>query len=132
VVSDTGRMPGTVSPTEGSDRRQRPGGRALGVARVGVAARISQLKRGFGLRRTRLRRLGGARTWVGRNLCPVDHRLKPAITSVAGSPLKLALSTMLHRSMLTLGAVRERGQDRCKSSVKPTGQLDHPHISTDP
>lgn len=33
--------------------------------RVGVEARISQLKRGFGLRRTRLRRLGGARTWAG-------------------------------------------------------------------
>jgi transposase, IS5 family len=33
--------------------------------RVGVEARISHLKRSFGLRRTRLRRLGGARTWVG-------------------------------------------------------------------
>ena len=33
--------------------------------RVGIEARISHLKRTFGLRRTRLRRLGGARTWVG-------------------------------------------------------------------
>jgi IS5 family transposase len=33
--------------------------------RVGIEARISQLKRSFGLRRTRLRRLDGARTWVG-------------------------------------------------------------------
>jgi IS5 family transposase len=33
--------------------------------RVGIEARISHLKRGFGLRRTRLRRLPGARTWVG-------------------------------------------------------------------
>jgi transposase, IS5 family len=33
--------------------------------RVGIEARISQLKRAFGLRRTRLRRLGGAQTWVG-------------------------------------------------------------------
>jgi IS5 family transposase len=33
--------------------------------RVGIEARISHLKRGFGLRRTRLRRLGGAWTWVG-------------------------------------------------------------------
>jgi IS5 family transposase len=33
--------------------------------RVGVEARISHLKRTFGLRRTRLRRLRGARTWVG-------------------------------------------------------------------
>jgi IS5 family transposase len=30
-----------------------------------IEARISHLKRAFGLRRTRLRRLGGARTWVG-------------------------------------------------------------------
>jgi transposase, IS5 family len=33
--------------------------------RVGIEGRISQLKRSFGLRRTRLRRLDGARTWVG-------------------------------------------------------------------
>jgi transposase, IS5 family len=33
--------------------------------RVGIEARISHLKCSFGLRRTRLRRLGGARTWVG-------------------------------------------------------------------
>jgi IS5 family transposase len=33
--------------------------------RVGIEARISHLKGAFGLRRTRLRRLGGARTWVG-------------------------------------------------------------------
>jgi IS5 family transposase len=33
--------------------------------RVGIEARISHLKRAFGLRRTRLRRLGGARIWVG-------------------------------------------------------------------
>jgi len=33
--------------------------------RVGIEARISHLKRSFGLRRTRLRRLGGAHTWVG-------------------------------------------------------------------
>ena len=31
----------------------------------GIEARISQLKRSFGLRRTRLRRLAGAKTWVG-------------------------------------------------------------------
>ena len=38
--------------------------RRLGNWRVGIEARISHLKRSFGLRRTRLRRLGGARTWV--------------------------------------------------------------------
>ena len=39
--------------------------RRLRTWRVGIEARISQLKRAFGLRRTRLRRLGGARIWVG-------------------------------------------------------------------
>jgi IS5 family transposase len=39
--------------------------RRLRYWRVGIEGRISQLKRGFGLRRTRLRRLGGAQTWVG-------------------------------------------------------------------
>ena len=38
--------------------------------RVGIEARISHLKRSFGLRRTRLRRLGGARTWVGLGISP--------------------------------------------------------------
>jgi transposase, IS5 family len=33
--------------------------------RVGIEARISHLKRSFGLRRTRPRRMGGARPWVG-------------------------------------------------------------------
>jgi IS5 family transposase len=33
--------------------------------RVGIEARISHLKRSFELGRTRLRRLGCARTWVG-------------------------------------------------------------------
>jgi IS5 family transposase len=33
--------------------------------RVGIEVRISHFKRAFGLRRTRLRRLGGARPWVG-------------------------------------------------------------------
>jgi transposase, IS5 family len=39
--------------------------RRLRNSRVGVEARISHLKRGFGLRRTRLRRLPGAKTWAG-------------------------------------------------------------------
>jgi transposase, IS5 family len=33
--------------------------------RVGIEARISHLKRSFGLRRARLRRLAGATIWVG-------------------------------------------------------------------
>jgi IS5 family transposase len=39
--------------------------------RVGIEARISHLKRGFGSRRTRLRRLPGARTWVGLGSSPI-------------------------------------------------------------
>jgi len=39
--------------------------RRLRYWRVGIEARISHLKRGFGLRRTKLRRLPGACTWVG-------------------------------------------------------------------
>jgi transposase, IS5 family len=38
--------------------------------RVGIEARISHLKRSFGLRRTRLRRLPGAQTWVGLGSSP--------------------------------------------------------------
>jgi transposase, IS5 family len=95
VIAVTGRPPGTVVGDRGFgtaandqamealgvkrvglQRNGRPGTARLGLERtrrfrrlrnwrVGVEARISQLKRGFGLRRTRLRRLGGACTWVG-------------------------------------------------------------------
>jgi IS5 family transposase len=95
VIAVTGRPPGTVVGDRGFgtaandqavaalgvkrvglQRNGRPGTARLAVERtrrfrrlrnwrVGVEARISHLKRGFGLRRTRLRRLGGARTWVG-------------------------------------------------------------------
>jgi IS5 family transposase len=49
--------------------------------RVGIEARISHLKRGFGLRRTRLRRLGGARSWVGLGI--FAYNLQP-MTVAAG------------------------------------------------
>jgi IS5 family transposase len=95
VMALTGRPPGTVVGDRGFGTAANDAALAeLGVARVGLArtgtpgkarlaweqtrrfkrmrnwrvgieARISQLKRSFGLRRTRLRRLGGARTWVG-------------------------------------------------------------------
>jgi IS5 family transposase len=95
VIGVTGRAPGTVVGdrgfgTTGNDqavaalgvkrvglqRTGTPGKARLALERtrafrrlrnwrVGIEARISHLKRGFGLRRTRLRRLGGARTWVG-------------------------------------------------------------------
>jgi IS5 family transposase len=95
VVAVTGRPPGTVVADRGSgtaandqavaalgvrrvglQRTGTPGTARLVVERtrrfrrlhnwrVGIEARISHLKRSFGLRRTRLRRLSGARTWVG-------------------------------------------------------------------
>ena len=55
---------GTVSAARAALERTRTF-RRMRNWRVGIEARISHLKRGFGLRRTRLRRLGGARTWVG-------------------------------------------------------------------
>jgi transposase, IS5 family len=95
VIGVTGRPPGTVVADRGFgtaandqametlgvkrvglQRNGTPGRARLAVERtrrfrrlrnwrVGIEARISHLKRSFGLRRTRLRRLGGARTWVG-------------------------------------------------------------------
>jgi IS5 family transposase len=55
---------GTLSAARAALERTRRF-RRLRNWRVGIEARISHLKRGFGLRRTRLRRLGGASTWVG-------------------------------------------------------------------
>jgi transposase, IS5 family len=54
---------GTVSAARAALERTRRF-RRLRNWRVGIEARISHLKRS-GLRRTRLRRLPGARTWVG-------------------------------------------------------------------
>jgi IS5 family transposase len=95
VIGVTGRPPGTVVADRGFgtaandqavealgvkrvglQRTGTPGKARLAVERtrrfrrlrnwrVGIEARISHLKRSFGLRRTRLRRLGGARTWAG-------------------------------------------------------------------
>jgi IS5 family transposase len=95
VIAVTGRAPGTVVGDRGFgtaandqaleamgvkrvglQRTGTPGKARLALERtrafrrlrnwrVGIEARISHLKRSFGLRRTRLRRLGGARTWVG-------------------------------------------------------------------
>jgi len=95
VVSLTGRPPGTVVVDRGFgtaandlalaelgveriglQRAGKPGKarreyeqsrafRRMRNWRVGVEARISHLKRGFGFRRTRLRRLAGAQTWAG-------------------------------------------------------------------
>lgn len=53
-----------MSPTRAQVERTRSF-RRLRNWRVGVEARSSHLKRGFGLRRTRMRRLPGATIWVG-------------------------------------------------------------------
>ena len=64
-VARVGRQrKGTLSATRAAQERTR-WFRRLRNWRVGIEARISHLKRGFGVRRTRLRRLTGARTWVG-------------------------------------------------------------------
>jgi transposase, IS5 family len=55
---------GRLSPTRAALERTRAF-RRMRNWRVGIEARISHLKRGFGLRRTRLRRLPGAKTWAG-------------------------------------------------------------------
>jgi IS5 family transposase len=55
---------GTLSAARAAQERTRRF-RRLRNWRIGIEARISHLKRGFGLRRTRMRRLAGARTWVG-------------------------------------------------------------------
>jgi IS5 family transposase len=55
---------GRLSPTRAALERTRAF-RRLRNWRVGIEARISHLKRSFGLRRTRLRRLPGAKTWAG-------------------------------------------------------------------
>ena len=55
---------GTLSPTRTALEQTRAF-RRMRNWRVGIQARISHLKRGFGLRRTRLRRLPGAKTWAG-------------------------------------------------------------------
>ena len=55
---------GTLSAARAAVERTRSF-RRMRNWRVGIEARISHLKRSFGLRRTRLRRLGGAKTWAG-------------------------------------------------------------------
>jgi transposase, IS5 family len=55
---------GTLSAARAAVERTRPP-RRMRNWRVGIEARISHLKRSFGPRRTRLRRLAGAKIWVG-------------------------------------------------------------------
>jgi transposase, IS5 family len=110
VMAVTGRPPGTVVGDRGFgtaandqavqalgvkrvglQRTGTPGKARLAVERtrrfrrlrnwrVGIEARISHLKRSFGLRRTRLRRLGGARTWVGLGIFAYNLQRMTVIT----------------------------------------------------
>jgi transposase, IS5 family len=110
VIATTGRPPGTVVGDRGFgtaandqavealgvkrvglQRTGTPGKARLVVERtrrfrrlrnwrVGIEARISHLKRAFGLRRTRLRRLGGARTWVGLGIFAYNLQRMTVIT----------------------------------------------------
>ena len=49
--------------------------------RVGIEARISHLKRSFGLCRTRLRRLAGAQVWVGLGIFAYNLQRMTVITA---------------------------------------------------
>jgi IS5 family transposase len=110
VIAVTGRAPGTVVGDRGFgtvandqalqalgvkriglQRNGTPGKAQLALERtrrfrrlrnwrVGIEARISHLKRAFGLRRTRLRRLGGARTWAGLGIFAYNLQRMTVIT----------------------------------------------------
>jgi transposase, IS5 family len=51
--------------------------------RVGIEARISHLKRAFGLRRTRLRRLPGAQIWIGLGVFAYNLQRMTIVTAAA-------------------------------------------------
>jgi transposase, IS5 family len=111
VINLTGRPPGTVVADRGFgtaagdqaladlgvqrvglQRTGTPGAARLELERtrrfrrlrnwrVGIEARISHLKRSFGLRRTRLRRLPGAQTWVGLGIFADNLQRMTVVTS---------------------------------------------------
>jgi IS5 family transposase len=72
---------GRLSPTRAALEQTRAF-RRLRNWRVGIEARISHLKRSFGLRRARLRRLRGARTWAGLGI--FAYNLQPMTVVAAG------------------------------------------------
>jgi transposase, IS5 family len=73
---------GTPSQTRREHERTRRF-RRMRNRRVGIEARISQLKRGFGLRRTRLRRLPGAQIWVGLGIFAYNLQRMTVVTAAA-------------------------------------------------
>ena len=73
---------GRVSQTRAVLERTRAF-RRLRNWRVGIEARISHLKRTFGLRRTRLRRLAGAQIWVGLGIFAYNLQRMTVVTAMA-------------------------------------------------
>jgi transposase, IS5 family len=73
---------GRLSQTRGALERTRAF-RRLRNWRVGIEARISHLKRSFGIRRTRLRRLPGAQTWVGLGIFAYNLQRMAVVTAAA-------------------------------------------------
>jgi IS5 family transposase len=71
---------GRLSPGRAEVERTRPF-RRMRNWRAGIEARISQLKRSFGLRRTRLRRLPGAKTWVGLGIFAYNLQRMTVVTT---------------------------------------------------
>jgi IS5 family transposase len=71
---------GTVSAARAELERTRPF-RRMRNWRVGIEARISHLKRSFGLRRTRLRRSPGAKTWVGLGIFAYNLQRMTVVTA---------------------------------------------------
>ena len=71
---------GTLSPTRAALERTRAF-RRMRNWRVGIEARISHLKRSFGLRRTRLRRLPGAKAWVGLGIFAYNLQRMTVVTA---------------------------------------------------
>lgn len=70
---------GTLSKTRREHERTRAF-RRMRNWRIDVEARISHLERGFGLRRSRMRRLTGARTWIGLGIFAYNLQRMTVIT----------------------------------------------------
>jgi transposase, IS5 family len=71
---------GRLSPSRAELERTRAF-RRMRNWRVGIEARISHLKRGFGLRRTRMRRLPGAKTWVALGIFAYNLQRMTVVTA---------------------------------------------------
>lgn len=103
---------GTLGKARREYERSRPF-RRMRNWRVGIEARISHLKRTFGFRRTRLRRLAGAQTWAGLGIFACNlHRM-----TVLGSQGQVARRPALSRP----AAARPRPQPPETTAPMPRG-----------